>query len=290
VPIAVIAFDFDPLLHLGDAIAVRWQTVALAAVIASVLVAAGVLAMRRGLRPDDLLTIVIGAVPGAVVGGRLGYLIAHPIAFGAGPGTILDPGVGGLELAGAVVGGIGSAALVVALLDGSIGAWAHLAALPLVVAIGAGKLTMVLGGSGQGLPSDLSWATAYLGPGPWGSLAPSLPSHPSQAYEGVGTLVWAGVLGLTLAAGAFGRRDGRPLLVAVAGWALIRAAVSTTWRDPVDLAPFPTGGWLAVALAVGALALLAAVTVRAARTGDGRAGAMSGEEPDWPDPATRPPF
>ena len=44
VPIAVIAFDFDPLLRLSDDLVVRWQTLALAAVIAACLVVAG----RRG--------------------------------------------------------------------------------------------------------------------------------------------------------------------------------------------------------------------------------------------------
>ena len=60
-PIAVIAFDFDPLLRLGDDLVVRWQTVALAALIAACLVVAGVLARRASLRPDDLLYIVVGA-------------------------------------------------------------------------------------------------------------------------------------------------------------------------------------------------------------------------------------
>ena len=289
-PIAVIAFDFDPLIRLGDTIVVRWQTVALAAVIAAVLIVAGLIALRRDLRPDDLLTIVIGAVPGAVIGGRVGYLIAHPIAFAAGPGTVLDPGVGGLELGGAVVGGIATAALVAALLGSSIGAWADLAALPLVAAIGAGKLTMVLGGSGQGLPADAAWATAYLGPGPWGSLVPSLPSIPSQAVEGIGTLIWAVVLTLIVMVGGFGRRDGRALLVAVAGWAVIRAAVSATWRDPIEMPPLPAGGWLAAAIAVGALVLLVVVSVQVWRARRTPAVSPVTNEPDWPDPATRPPF
>ena len=75
-PIAVIAFDFDPLLHLAEGLVVRWQTVALAAVIAAALIAAGWIARRVDLRPDDLLFIAVGIVPGAVIGGRLGYVAA----------------------------------------------------------------------------------------------------------------------------------------------------------------------------------------------------------------------
>ena len=69
-----------------------------------------------------------------------------------------------------MVGGFLTGCYVASLLGASIGRWLHLAAAPVLFALGAGKLTMVLTGSGQGLPSLGDWATAYLGPGPWGSL------------------------------------------------------------------------------------------------------------------------
>jgi prolipoprotein diacylglyceryltransferase len=163
------------------------------------------------------------------------------------------------------------------------------AAFALLFGLGVGKLAMILGGSGQGLPSDAAWATAYLGPGPWGSLAPQLPSNPSQAYEGVACL------GLLLAlivvvglVGAFGRRDGRLLLVAIGVWALLRAVVSTTWRDPSVAGPFPAGGVLALGVAVGCAAVLIVTTVVVSRRDRATGGAS--REPAWPDPATRPPF
>jgi prolipoprotein diacylglyceryltransferase len=289
VPIAVIVLDFDPLLELTDGLVIRWQTLALAAVIAAALLAAAQLAHRLDLRRDDLLYIVVGIVPGAFIGARVGYALLHLDAFAADPGALLDPGRGGLELAAGVVGGALTGAYVALLLETSIRAWAHVAAVPLLFALGAGKLTMVLGGSGQGLPSDAAWATAFMGPGPWGSLAPALPSHPAQAYEGIGTLLVLVVLLAAIWVGAFGRRDGRMLLIAIGGWALIRAVASLSWRDPAVVGPFNAGGILAIALAVGCLALLIATTIR----GDGTVAAAVNEataEPAWPDPATRPPF
>ena len=98
------------------------------------------------------------------------------------------------------------------LLGASVGRWLHIAAAPLLFALGAGKLAMVLTGTGQGVPSDAAWATAYLGPGPWGSLVPALPSVPSQALEGIATLGILALLTLVLMIGAFGRRDGRAVL------------------------------------------------------------------------------
>ncbi|MEO6206336.1 MAG: prolipoprotein diacylglyceryl transferase family protein [Candidatus Limnocylindrales bacterium] len=288
-PIALISFEFDPLLQLGDDLVVRWQTVALAAIIAVVLVLSGLLGRGRHLRADDLLSIMIGAVPGAVVAGRLGYLALHPEAFAAGPASFIDPSVGSLELATGVIGGALTAAYVAMLLGTSVRAWAHLVAIPLLVAIGAGKLSMVLGGSGQGLQSDLSWATAYLGPGPWASLVPELSSHPSQAYEGVATLALATTLALLGWLGLFQSRDGRLLLVAVGGWALVRAAVTTSWRDPVMAGPLPAAGWLALVIAVACVVLAGLLTIRSRSAVPGSAG-RAGDGPAWPDPTTRPQF
>ena len=287
VPIAVIAFDFDPLFHLADGLTVRWQTLALAAVIALCLITAGILARREGLRTDDLLYIVIGAVPGAVVGGRIGYALLVPAAFGAGPQSLFDPAVGGLELGLAVLGGLVSGSVVAALLGAPMGRWAHVLAVPLLVAIAAGKLTMALGGSGQGRPFDGSWATAYLGPGPWVDAAASLPSHPAQVYEGAATLVAVLVIVLATLVGAFRGRDGSRLLLGVATWAIIRAVVSTTWRDPSLIGVVPAGGVLAVVLAIGLVVGAVAISVWWPRRSRRQAIAAA---PVWPDPETRPRF
>ena len=287
VPIAYLAFDFDPLLRLADSIVVRWQTVALAALILLCLGAAGAAARRAGLRPDDLLYIVIGAVPGAVVGGRLGDLLLRPEAYADGPLSLIDPVVGGLELGLAVVGGSATAAYVASLLGAPVGRLAHLLAVPVLLAIGGGKLTMVAGGSGQGLPLDAAWATAFFGPGPWGSLAADLPSHPAQAYEGIATLAFALLVLAAQARGAFRASDGRLLLVVLAGWAAIRAAVSVTWRDPALVGPLPAGGALALANAATALVVLVAASIVRARAA---ARAAAAADPAWPDPEARPQF
>src|SRR6187455_2988174 len=104
VSLAVIAFDFDPYLHIGDGV-VRWETIGIAAAIFFGISLAAIGARTMSLRADDLLFVVLGVVPGAVIGGRLGYVFLHPTYFSAHPGAILDPGVGSLELGLAVVGG-----------------------------------------------------------------------------------------------------------------------------------------------------------------------------------------
>ena len=248
VPIAVIAFDFDPLLRLGDGLVVRWQTVALAAVIAACLIVAGVLgAPRRVARGRPAVHRRRGRARRRRSAAAWASSSIAPDAFAGGPLTrARSRRSAGSSWASASSAGCCPAAYVARLLGAPVGRWATTLALPLLVAIGAGKLAMALGGSGQGSPLDAAWATAYLGPGPWGSLAPALPSHPAQLYEGLGHADpgaaprWSA--GSAIGSGA---RDGRLLLSPLAGWAAIRAVVSVTWRDPVVLGPFPAGGVLA---------------------------------------------
>jgi phosphatidylglycerol:prolipoprotein diacylglycerol transferase len=296
VPIAVLIFDFDPTVQLFGDVTVRWGSLALVGVLIAAMVMAGALARAGDLRPDDVAFVAVGIVPGAVVGARLGYLIVHSQAYGSAPERLLDPGVGGLELGLAVVGGLLTGSYVAGLLGPSIGRWLHLAALPALFALGAGKLTMVLTGTGQGVPSDVDQATAYLGPGPWGSLVPALPSHPSQAYEGLAALGILTILTLAVLLGAFRGRDGRLFFVAIGLWAVARAAVSTTWRDPVVAGGLPAAGLIAVAIALGCAVAVVIVSVRR-RGGATDAPADSGDAFDpraetmaWPDPETRPRF
>ncbi len=249
-PIAVLIFEFDPIAGRFGDLEVGWGALALAGVVAASLVLSGLLARSAGLRADDLAFIAVGAVPGAVAGGRLGYGLLHWDYFGPSPRALFDPAVGSLELGLGVVGGLLTAGLVAQLLGAPVGRWLHVATAPLLFALGAGKLTMVLTGAGQGAPSDATWATAYAGPGPWGSLAPALPSQPSQAFEGIATLGILGGLTLLLLAGAFARRNGLALFIGLGLWAVSRAVVSSTWRDPIVALGQNAGGLIAIVLAI----------------------------------------
>jgi phosphatidylglycerol:prolipoprotein diacylglycerol transferase len=267
-PPNVIVLEFDPLLHFGDA-EVRLETVALAVVFAVSLLVAGLIAratpagepadrpgIRTHLRADDLLFIAIGALPGAVVGGRLGYVLIHLDYYSAHQGAVIDPAQGGLELTLGVVGGIITALYVLRLLNAPVGRWAHVAVFPLLLALGTAKLVGVLGADGQGAPTDAAWGTLYVGDGPWGSLAPDIASHPSQAYEGIATLLVLQVMTILVARSVFRRPDGAALLVGLALWAGVRAIVATTWRDAPVLGPLLAEQLIALSVAAGCALLL----------------------------------
>ena len=308
----VIQLAHSPIFTIGD-FAVRLDTIALAFVILASLVVAARIARRtpvdpsrdpdvlamdldepNHLRADDLLYVAVAALPGAVVGGRLGYAVLYLDYYQANPGALLDPAQGGLTLSLAVVGGFLTASVVAGLLGAPAGRWMHAAVLPLLLALAGGKVAMALGGSGQGAPWDGAWATAYLGPGPWRSLAPEIPSHPSQLYEALATVGVMAIMASCLALGAFARRTGTAFLVGIALWAVARAGVASTWKDPLVLGPLRMEQVICLGIAISALVLLAVESARRRWGGGAGCGGSAGArpspegEPAWPDLSSRP--
>jgi prolipoprotein diacylglyceryltransferase len=324
-PSAVIELTFAPILSVGG-LSVRLETLGVALAILVGLVVAALVARQtpidvtrpadapgpepgelNHLRRDDLLYIAVAALPGAVIGGRLGYALIHLDYYGSNMAALLDIGGGGLQLSLGVVGGILTASIVAALLGAPLGRWMHALVLPVLLVLACGKAAMILGGTGQGQLSDASWATSYTGPGPWGSLAPAMPAHPSQAYEALATVVVILVVMWFVALDAFKGRNGGALLFGIGLWAVARALVAITWRDPEVAGPLRVDQVISIVIACVSFALM--LTVGGVSVGRGRragsrgavepgpaasAGAAAAPRPavdgavDWPDPATRP--
>lgn len=274
-----IVFDFDPYLRLGEYV-VRLETLGMAAAIFVGIVLAALVAGRTPshdlligdaelraedgegpwhLRRDDLLFMALGAVPGAVVLGRLGYGLLHADFYATEWRSLLDPGHGSLELALGVVGGTATAIYVAALVGAPVGRWLHVAIAPLLAALGLGKAAQALGGSGQGAASE-GLATAYLPPGPWGSPGAEIPAHPSALYEAASTLVVLFVVVLLARFTPLRRADGRLFAVGICLWAIGRAVVASTWRDPAVIAGLNAGQLIALAVAVAAIGAAAVAT------------------------------
>jgi prolipoprotein diacylglyceryltransferase len=280
---AVIAFTFSPVVSFGG-VSLRLETIALAAVVLVCLVLALLIGRRtpvddarpigdrdpitgepNNLRADDLLFLAVASLPGAAIGGRLGYALVHLDYYRANGSALLDVSAGGLQLSLAMVGGAMTAAIVIALLGAPVRRWMHALALPLLLGIAGGKLAMALGGDGQGAPYDGAWATAYLGRGPWGSLGPQIPSHPAQVYEALAACAAVLVVMALTAAGAFRRRDGGAFLLAIGLWAIGRALVAATWRDPAVVGQLRTDQAISLVIAAGAMSLLLLQAFRSSR-------------------------
>ncbi len=281
---AAANLDFDPWLRLG-AIVLRWEALALALVILVCLLLFGWSVRRtiHGVRTDDVVFVVLAALPGAVVGGRLVHGLDFLSAYSADPTALLDLGRGSLSLVGAVAGGVLSGAYVCRLLGYAPGLWLDAAAESLLLAIGLGKLSMALGGAGQGAPDSGAFATAYLGDG-WVSANAAVPAYASQVYEGLWVLLGASLLLLlTHAAAERWPGSGRRFLAAMCWWLSGRLLIGFTWRDDRAIGPFNAEQLATAALLLFAVATLPLVSaVRSRRSG--AATPATTEPPATPEP------
>ncbi len=272
--LAVIRLDFDPTVT-WFGLTVRLETLAIAAALFLAITLAGIGAGRMQsrldrsegngdaeglprLRRDDLILIAFGAVPGAVLGGRLGYGLIHFDYYSANPAALADPGQGSFALTLGVLFGLFGALGVARLLAAPIGRWLHVASVPLLIGLSLSKFAMMLGGAGQGSYSDASWTTSYVRPGPWESANPGLSAVPSQALEGGLVLL---VALLILVGPVFARfrlrrwrrivrpgwvarldwaalRGASRFVTALCLWAIVRLVAAFTWRDAQVLGPF----------------------------------------------------
>ena len=262
-----MTLSFDPVVQLTDTASVRWETIGLAIVLfVGLLIAAWLRSAspEQDLRLDDLAFMVVGAVPGAFLGGRLGYVLDHLDYYRANPSAIADPAQGALTLTLALPFGILTSSIVARLIGAPIGRWMHAITLPLLFVLAAGKLVGVLGGSGQGAPFGGPGATAYIGPGPWGSLAADVPSYPSQVYEAALVGLVMVVMAIMSLAPFIRRANGAALFVAVGLWSVARFAVVATWRDVPAVGPLR----MDQALLIGVLAVAVIGFVQRVRSRD----------------------
>jgi prolipoprotein diacylglyceryltransferase len=275
----------------------RWDALAASLTVMAAMALAAWLARRvdafgalRPLRMDDLVYIVVGILPGAVVGGRLLHALAYLDTYAADPGALLDPGRGTLSLLGAVAGGTLTGIYVAHVLATPWRRWLDVAAPVLLFAIGGAKIAQFLGGGGQGTAFDGPWAVAFTGDGPWTSTFASVPAHPAQLYEafwalaGLLVLSWFDAVDVALRlprgfrqegawlAGRRARGDdvavgrlrfGLLYLVALAWWLVGRFVVGFTWRDDAVVGPLRADQ----AMALVGLAVVAALFAVATRPG-----------------------
>jgi len=169
-----VALQFGPF-------AVRWYGLAyvFAFVVAGFVMHWLVQRWELDISDDDQLTIVIAAVVGVILGGRLGYVLVYGNGyFWQHPARIFAIWDGGMSFHGGLAG-ILIAALVVSRTMGI--PWLTLCDLGSVgapVGIFFGRLANFVNGELWGRAATVPWAMVFPGAGP-------LPRHPSQLYEAV---------------------------------------------------------------------------------------------------------
>ena len=178
--LAAIPFpDIDPVAFRLGPLSVHWYGLAYVAGFVAALLVMRWLSRRWGigLSEDDLLTVVLSAVIGTIIGARLGYVIFYGQgAYWADPASIFALWDGGMSfhggLAGILLGGVVAARMVrvpwLTLCDlGAVGA---------PIGFGLGRIANFINAELWGRPTDVPWGVVFPGAGP-------LPRHPSQLYE-----------------------------------------------------------------------------------------------------------
>ena len=158
---------------------------ALAALVAWVMLASEL--RRRGRDPEHAHSLVLWALLGGFAGAKLYYLAEH-----AGSLSLHELGGTGFTWFGGLLGGAAATAVVARKQGIPLGLMAGMAAAPLAVAYGVGRLGCLLAGDGTyGTPSDLPWAMSF----PEGTVPTLERVHPTPLYEAiaaflVGALLW----------------------------------------------------------------------------------------------------
>lgn len=229
---ATIVIDIDPIIFSGGPITLRWYGL----IISLALVVGVALAVReagrRGIVEDDVMYVVLWAVPFALVGARLFHVIDAWRYYANYPLQILAVQEGGLAIYGGLVGGLAGG--LVAVHRRGLPLWRLLdvAAPSMILGQAIGRIGCFINGDHQGPPTSLPWATSYVYPG---NLAPdSQPRHPAQLYEMLYDLA---LLGLLLLLRRRLRREGLLFTMYVALYAFGRFWISALRED----APFLMG-------------------------------------------------
>lgn len=172
--------SLDPVAFTIGPFTARWYGIAYVAGFLAVIAVMYFVAKRWKIKfdLDTLCVILLCAMIGVIVGGRLGYVLFYNFAeYAANPLALFDFSRGGMSFhggfVGALVGGVVAARLV------------HMPFLTLVdlAVIGAplglffGRCANFVNGELWGAPTDLPWGVCF------GGAAGSEPRHPSQLYE-----------------------------------------------------------------------------------------------------------
>jgi len=230
--------NIDPVaVHLGP-LAIRWYSLAY---IAGILLGWWVVAREHARKPVANLTqkalddMVMWAVIGIVVGGRLGYILFYkPDYYFANPGQILHLWEGGMSFHGGLIGVITAFILFCRKYHIRFFELIDLIACATPIGLFFGRLANFVNGELWGRVTDVPWGMVF----PRGG---DLPRHPSQLYEaGMEGVVLFTVLMVLLKYTNAREKPGTLGGVFIAGYAVARI-VAECFREPDEFLGYFAG-------------------------------------------------
>ena len=174
--------NLDPIAFAAGPFVVRWY--GLAYVVGFALAAFIIYAVARrwkiGMSEDNLLTLMVCAIVGVVLGGRLGYVLFYGDGYYfSHPMEILAFNQGGMSFHGGLVGLLAGGAVAAKLTRIPFLTLADLGAIAAPMGVFFGRCANFVNGELWGAPTD--WPIGVV----FGGAAGMMPRHPSQLYEAV---------------------------------------------------------------------------------------------------------
>ena len=127
---------------------------------------------------DPLCIVLLCAMIGVIVGGRLGYVLFYNFEmYAANPLAIFDFSRGGMSFHGGFVGAVIAGVVASRLIKMPFLSLVDLAMIGVPIGLFFGRCANFVNGELWGAPTDLPWGVVF------GGAAGMEPRHPSQLYE-----------------------------------------------------------------------------------------------------------
>jgi len=154
-------------------IAVRWYGILISLGMLLGIIIAYFEAKRLGYNPDDIIDLALWAIPSALVGARLYYVIFQWEYYKGDILRILNTREGGLAIHGGIIGGVLAGYLFTRIKKLPFWKTADIVAPSIALGQAIGRWGNFINGEAHGGPTDL----------PWGIIVDGVKVHPTFLYE-----------------------------------------------------------------------------------------------------------
>ena len=268
-----IAFSLGPLV-------VRWYGLAyvLGFVCAAAIIYFVAKRWKLGMSEDNLLTLMVCAIVGVVLGARIGYVLFYGDGYYlAHPLEILAFNQGGMSFHGGLVGLLIGGAVAARITRIPFLTLADLGSIAAPIGLFFGRCANFVNGELWGAPTDGPLGVVF------GGAAGMMPRHPSQLYEAVleGLVIFCVLFALSR------KRPPRPqgtfLGAFLVLYGIFRFLIEFVREPDVQLG-YLWGGWLTMGQVLSAPLIVAgiALLIYAARTRHPQAGPQEIQPPSVP--------
>lgn len=270
----------DPIVFSLGPLVVRWYGLAyvLGFVCAAAIIYFVAKRWKLGMSEDNLLTLMVCAIVGVVVGARIGYVLFYGDGYYLShPLEILAFNQGGMSFHGGLVGLLIGGAVAALMTRIPFLTLADLGSIAAPIGLFFGRCANFVNGELWGAPTDGPLGVVF------GGAAGMMPRHPSQLYEAVleGLVIFCVLFALSR------KRPPRPqgtfLGAFLVLYGIFRFLIEFVREPDVQLG-YLWGGWLTMGQVLSAPLIVAgiALLIYAARTRHPQAGPQEIQPPSVP--------